>query len=134
MGLFIGEELNLGGEVLSDFKTASGLLKFDLATHAVYEFPEMQGIMGRIYAKAAAENLHISTAIQEHYYPASKTGGDKKKILPSNDLSALCALSDKLDTVLAFVMLKKLPSGESDPFYLRRAMIGIIEIILDKKI
>ena len=133
LGLFIGEELNLGGEVLSDFKTVSGLLKFDLATHAVYEFPEMQGIMGRIYAKAAAENLHISTAIQEHYYPASKAGGDKKKILPSNDLSALCALSDKLDTVFAFVMLKKLPSGESDPFYLRRAMIGIIEIILDKK-
>ena len=133
LGLFIGEELNIGGEVLSDFKTASGLLKFDLATHAVYEFPEMQGVMGRIYAKAAGENLRISTAIEEHYYPASKTGGDKKKILPSNDLSALCALSDKLDTVFAFVMLKKLPSGESDPFYLRRAMIGIIEIILDKK-
>ncbi len=133
LGLFIGEELNIDGEVLSDFKTASGLLKFDLATHAVYEFPEMQGVMGRIYAKAAGEKLRISAAIEEHYYPVSKTGGDKKKIFPSNDLSALCALSDKLDTVLAFVMLKKLPSGESDPFYLRRAMIGIIEIILDKK-
>ena len=130
LGLFIGGELNIAPGVLSDFKTASGLLKFDLATHAVYEFPEMQGIMGRIYAKAAKESHLVSLAIEEHYYPVSKA---KKKILPSNDLSALCALSDKLDTVLSFVMLKKLPTGESDPFYLRRAMIAIIEIILNKK-
>ena len=130
LGIFIAEKLNFPSDVLSDFKTASGLLKFDLATHAVYEFPEMQGVMGRIYAKASKESREVSLAIEEHYYPVSKA---KKRFMPSNDLSALCSLSDKLDTVFSFVMLKKLPTGESDPFYLRRAMIGIVEIILDKK-
>ncbi|MDA8159078.1 MAG: glycine--tRNA ligase subunit beta [Deltaproteobacteria bacterium] len=130
LGIFIAGKLNFPSGILSDFKTASGLLKFDLATHVVYEFPEMQGIMGRIYANASKESPEVSLAIEEHYYPVSKA---KKKILPSNDLSALCSLSDKLDTVLSFVMLKKLPTGESDPFYLRRAMIGVIEIILDKR-
>ncbi len=130
LGIFIAEKLNFSPDVLSDFKTAAGLLKFDLATHAVFEFPEMQGIMGRIYSKEAKENNTVSLAIEEHYYPVSKV---KKRVLPSNDLSSLCALSDKLDTVFSFTMLKKLPTGESDPFYLRRAMIGIIEIILNKK-
>ncbi|MCL4427446.1 MAG: glycine--tRNA ligase subunit beta [Deltaproteobacteria bacterium] len=130
LGIFIAQKLNFPSDVLPNFKTASGLLKFDLATHAVYEFPEMQGVMGRIYAKASKESREVSLAIEEHYYPVSK---GKKRVLPSNDLSSLCALSDKLDTVFSFVMLKKLPTGESDPFYLRRAMIGIIEIILNKK-
>ena len=130
LGIFIAGKLNFPSGMLSSFKTAAGLLKFDLATHVVYEFPEMQGIMGRIYAKASKESPEVSLAIEEHYYPVSKA---KKKLMPSNDLSALCSLSDKLDTVLSFVMLKKLPTGESDPFYLRRAMIGVIEIILDKK-
>jgi glycyl-tRNA synthetase beta chain len=130
LGVFLAGEINASADVLSDFKTASGLLKFDLATHVVYEFPEMQGIMGRIYAKNAKESGDVSLAVEEHYYPVSKA---KKRILPSNDLSALCSLSDKLDTVLSFVMLKKLPTGESDPFYLRRSMIGAIEIILDRK-
>ena len=130
LGIFIAGKLNFSSDVLHNFKTASGLLKFDLATHAVFEFPEMQGIMGRIYAKKAKENSDVSSAIEEHYYPVSK---GKKRVLPSNDLSSLCALSDKLDAVFSFAMLKKLPTGESDPFYLRRAMIGIIEIILNKK-
>ncbi|MHB8232347.1 MAG: glycine--tRNA ligase subunit beta [bacterium] len=134
LGFFIAKECNFPDDVLLDFKTASGLLKLDLATHVVYEFPEMQGIMGRIYAKLSKENPQVSLAIEEHYYPVSiQVSGAKKKVLPSNDLSALCSLSDKLDTIFSFVMLKKLPTGESDPFYLRRYMIGIIEIILDKK-
>jgi glycyl-tRNA synthetase beta chain len=112
------------------FNRAANLLKFDLATHVVYEFPEMQGIAGKIYAKRAKEEGAVCLAIEEHYYPIVKS---KKRILPSNDLSALCSLSDKFDTIFSFVMLKKLPTGESDPFYLRRAMIGIIEIILEKK-
>jgi len=130
LGIFLAGEINASADVLSDFKNASGLLKFDLATHIVYEFPEMQGVMGRIYSNIAKENKKVSQAIEEHYYPVTKS---KKRMLPSNDLSALCSLSDKLDTVFSFVMLKKLPTGESDPFYLRRAMIGIVEIILDKK-
>ncbi len=130
LGVFIAREGNFGDVAAADFKTAAGLLKFDLATHVVYEFPEMQGIIGKIYAKIFNESEKVSLSIEEHYYPVTKA---KRRVLPSNDLSALCSLSDKLDTVFSFVMLKKLPSGESDPFYLRRAMIGVIEIILDKK-
>ncbi len=129
-GIFIAGRLNFGQEIIDDCKKASSLLKFDLGTHVVYEFPEMQGVMGRIYAKHAGENEPVSRAVEEHYCPVSMGG---KRILPSSDLSALCALSDKLDTVFSFVMLKKLPTGEADPFYLRRAMIGIIEIILNRK-
>jgi len=130
LGIFIAGRCNFAADILSDFKRASNLLKFDLATRVVYEFPEMQGIIGKIYAKMSQENERVSLSIEEHYYPVSKA---KKRILPSNDLSALCSISDKLDTIFSFVMLKRLPTGESDPFYLRRAMIGTIEIILDKK-
>ncbi|MDA8053335.1 MAG: glycine--tRNA ligase subunit beta [Deltaproteobacteria bacterium] len=130
LGLFIAKECNFTENDALQFNRAANLLKFDLATHVVYEFPEMQGISGKIYAKRAKEEGAVCLAIEEHYYPIVKS---KKRILPSNDLSALCSLSDKFDTIFSFVMLKKLPTGESDPFYLRRAMIGIIEIILEKK-
>lgn len=130
LGLFIAKECNFTENNALQFNRAANLLKFDLATHVVYEFPEMQGIAGKIYAKRAKEEGAVCLAIEEHYYPIVKA---KKRFLPSNDLSALCSLSDKFDTIFSFVMLKRLPTGESDPFYLRRAMIGIIEIILEKK-
>ncbi|MCL4321802.1 MAG: glycine--tRNA ligase subunit beta [Deltaproteobacteria bacterium] len=130
LGLFIAKKYNFTGQDALQFNRAANLLKFDLATHVVYEFPEMQGIAGKIYAKKAKEEEAVCLAIEEHYYPLVKA---KKRILPSNDLSALCSLSDKFDTIFSFVMLKRLPTGESDPFYLRRAAIGIIEIILEKK-
>lgn len=131
IGDFIADGFDFKGKIVGeDFHLAADLLKFDLATQVVYEFPEMQGIAGRIYAGHSGENELVCRAVEEHYFPVSK---GNKKLYPTIDLSALCALSDKLDTVLSFVMLKKLPSGESDPFYLRRAMIGIVEILIKKK-
>ncbi|MCL4542221.1 MAG: glycine--tRNA ligase subunit beta [Deltaproteobacteria bacterium] len=130
LGLFIAKEYNFAKDDVSEFSHAANLLKFDLATNVVHEFPEMQGIAGRIYAKRVKEKGAVSLAIEEHYYPVVKA---KKRVMPSNNLSALCSLSDKFDTIFSFVMLKRLPGGESDPFYLRRAMIGMIEIILEKK-
>lgn len=130
LGLLIAKEGAFSMETVEDFKKASGLLKFDLSTHVVYEFPEMQGVAGRIYAAGSGESESVSRAIEEHYYPVSRA---KTRFMPSDDLSSLCSLADKLDTLFSFVMLKKLPTGESDPFYLRRAMIGVIEIILEKK-
>ena len=130
LGLFMAKEYNFAENDVLQFSRAANLLKFDLTTHVVYEFPEMQGIAGKIYAKKAKEEGAVCLAIEEHYYPIVKA---KKRIMPSNNLSALCSLSDKFDTIFSFVMLKRLPTGESDPFYLRRAMIGIIEVILEKK-
>lgn len=130
LGLFIVKDSGFSEDDALQFNRAAGLLKFDLATHIVYEFPEMQGIAGKIYAKKAKESESVCRAIEEHYYPVVKA---KQRLLPSTHLSALCSLSDKLDSIFSFVMLRRLPTGESDPFYLRRAMIGIIEIILEKK-
>lgn len=130
IGSFIIKEYGFSEKDATQFVRAASLLKFDLATHIVYEFSEMQGVAGRIYAKRAGESEAVYSAIEEHYYPVSKAG---KKIMPSNNISALCSLSDKIDTIFSFVMIKRLPTGESDPFYLRRAMIGIIEIVIDRK-
>ena len=108
----------------------ASLLKFDLTTHVVYEFPELQGIIGRIYANKFEEDKIVSRAIEEHYYPIMKHG---EKLMPADKFGDISAISDKLDTVLSFTMLNKLPTGESDPFAIRRAMIGVIEILLAKK-
>ncbi|MHB1680356.1 MAG: glycine--tRNA ligase subunit beta [bacterium] len=108
----------------------ASLLKFDLTTHVVYEFPELQGIIGRIYANKFEEDKIVSRAIEEHYYPIMKHG---EKLMPADKFGDISAISDKLDSVLSFTMLNKLPTGESDPFAIRRAMIGVIEILLSKK-
>ncbi len=130
VGMLIGELASFSEKELSEFKKASLLLKFDLASQIVHEFPEMQGIAGRIYAEKAGEDKTVSKAIEEHYFPLSRAG---KKIMPSNNVSALCSISDRIDTVISFTLLNKLPDGESDPFAIRRAMIGIIELTMDKK-
>ena len=106
------------------------LLKFDLTTHVVYEFPELQGVIGKIYANKFGESEIVARAIEEHYYPTMKHG---KKLMPADKFGDISAISDKFDTVLSFVMLNKLPTGESDPFAIRRAMIGLIEILLEKQ-
>jgi glycyl-tRNA synthetase beta chain len=108
----------------------ASLLKFDLTTHVVYEFPELQGVIGRIYANKFGESEIVARAIEEHYYPIMKHG---KKLMPTDKFGDISAISDKFDTVLSFAMLNKLPTGESDPFAIRRAMIGIIEILLAKQ-
>ncbi|MCL4546604.1 MAG: glycine--tRNA ligase subunit beta, partial [Deltaproteobacteria bacterium] len=108
----------------------ASLLKFDLTTHVVYEFPELQGVIGRIYANKFGESEIVARAIEEHYYPTMKHG---KKLMPADKFGDISAISDKFDTVLSFAMLNKLPTGESDPFAIRRAMIGMIEILLEKQ-
>ena len=108
----------------------ASLLKFDLTTYVVYEFPELQGVIGRIYANKFGESEIVARAIEEHYYPTMKHG---EKLMPMDKFGDISAISDKFDTVLSFTMLNKLPSGESDPFAIRRAMIGIIEILIAKQ-
>jgi glycyl-tRNA synthetase beta chain len=124
------ESININIKDKKIIERCASLLKFDLTTHVVYEFPELQGIIGRIYANKFEEDNIVSRAIEEHYYPTMKHG---EKLMPADKFGDISAISDKLDTVLSFTMLNKLPTGESDPFAIRRAMIGVIEILLAKK-
>lgn len=104
------------------------LTKADLLTDMVYEFPELQGIMGYYYAKAAGEEESLAIALKEQYLPEGE-----ESALPSNDFSAVVAMSGKLDTILALFAIGKIPTGTKDPFAMRRAALGIIKIVLDRE-
>jgi glycyl-tRNA synthetase beta chain len=108
-------------------KEAVMLSKADLVTDMVYEFTELQGLMGYYYAKAKGKDEKVYMAIKEQYLP---DGEDSD--LPSSDFSSLIALSYKLDSLLAMFSIGKVPTGTKDPFALRRATLGIIKIVLDR--
>ena len=101
--------------------------KADLVTDMVYEFTELQGLMGYYYAKAKNRDEKVCLAIKEQYLP----DGEESE-LPSSDFSALVALAYKLDSLLALFSIGKVPTGTKDPFALRRATLGIIKIVLDR--
>ena len=100
------------------------LSKTDLVSEMVFEYPELQGIMGRIYSKVAGESDEISKAIEQHYWPLSASG-----TLPENILSVVVSLADKIDTVAADFAIGLEPSGSADPYGLRRMAIGIVRMI-----
>jgi len=108
-------------------KEAVMLSKADLVTDMVYEFTELQGLMGYYYAKAEGKDQRVCLAIKEQYLP---DGEDSE--LPTSNFSALIALSYKLDSLLALFSIGKVPTGTKDPFALRRATLGIIKIVLDR--
>jgi glycyl-tRNA synthetase beta chain len=93
----------------------------------VYEFPELQGIMGREYALLEGEDPRVATAIYEHYLP-TQAGGE----LPSDDIGAFVSLADKIDTICGCFSVGLIPTGTADPYALRRNAIGILAIILDR--
>ncbi len=104
---------------------AALLAKADLVTGMVYEFPELQGVMGRYYALEEGEAVEIADAIRDHYKPAGQ--GDDA---PTAPVSVAVALADKIDSLVGFWAIDKKPTGSSDPFALRRAALGVIAIIL----
>lgn len=103
---------------------ATKYAKADLLTEMVYEFTELQGVMGYYYAKSFGMHPLVALAIKEQYLP---TGEDSA--LPSHILSAILALSIKLDNIFALFSIDKIPTGSKDPFALRRAANGVIKII-----
>lgn len=105
------------------------LSKADLMSEMVYEFTELQGLMGYYYAKIAKENDLVSLALKEQYLP---TGEDSE--LPSNVFSSIVALSNKLDNLMALFSVGKIPTGSKDPFGLRRAAAGIVKIAMEHKL
>ena len=100
------------------------LAKADLMSEMVYEFTELQGLMGYYYAKALGEDPLVYTAIKEQYMPAGE-GAE----LPGSVFSSIVAMSIKLDTLLGLFSVGKIPSGSKDPFALRRAVNGIVRIV-----
>ncbi|MCT7593850.1 glycine--tRNA ligase subunit beta [Aliarcobacter butzleri] len=105
------------------------LSKADLMSEMVYEFTELQGLMGYYYAKIAKEDNLVSLALKEQYLP---TGEDSE--LPSNVFSSIVALSNKLDNLMALFSVGKIPTGSKDPFGLRRAAAGIVKIAMEHKL
>jgi len=121
----LAQQLNPG--VVEPTRRAALLAKCDLETGMVYEFPELQGVMGREYALLEGEDPRVATAIFEHYLP-TQAGGE----LPSDDVGAFVSLADKIDTICGCFSVGLIPSGTADPYALRRCAIGILAIILER--
>ncbi|WP_120497142.1 glycine--tRNA ligase subunit beta [Kiloniella sp. EL199] len=110
-------------------RRAAELAKADLTTGMVYEFPELQGVMGRYYALHDGENSEVAEAIAEHYSPLGPS--DR---CPSAPISVAVALADKIDTLVGFFGIDELPTGSKDPFALRRAALSIIRLITENNL
>jgi glycyl-tRNA synthetase beta chain len=117
------------GESKALLERAIMLSKADLLTDMVYEFTELQGVMGYYYALKQGEDENVALAIKEQYLPNSEDSE-----LPTNLFTSLVAISTKLDTLMALFSIGKIPTGSKDPFGLRRAANGIIKIVIDKNL
>ena len=108
---------------------AAMLCKADLVSEMVGEFPELQGLMGRYYARAQGEDAAVAQACEDHYKPQ----GPNDRI-PTQPVSIAVALADKLDTLTGFWSIDEKPTGSKDPYALRRAALGVIRILLENNI
>ena len=108
---------------------AASLCKADLLTDMVGEFPELQGIMGRYYSRHEGEAAEVAAAIEQHYYPRTAGG-----VLPKHPIAVCVALADKLDTLAGIYGIGLVPTGEKDPYGLRRAALGVVRILAEKSL
>ncbi len=108
---------------------AAELCKCDLMTEMVGEFPELQGVMGRYYATHDGEQTDVAIALDDYYKP--RFAGDT---LPDNVISQSLAIADRLDTLVGIFAIGKQPTGDKDPFALRRAALGILRTIVEQKL
>jgi glycyl-tRNA synthetase len=107
---------------------AAILSKADLATEMVFEFPDLQGTIGKYYAEAGHENLEVATAIDEQWMPRGENGE-----LPKTETGTILSLSDKLDNLIGCYIADLKPTSSSDPYALRRQTLGIIKILINGK-
>jgi len=126
----------LAGKIASELKTdvlqterAAELAKADLLTGMVGEFPELQGVMGSYYALHDGEPQAVADAIEQHYRP--RFAGDR---LPESTIACAVGLADKLDAIAGLFSIGQQPTGEKDPFGLRRAALGVVRILVEKKL
>ena len=108
---------------------AAWLCKADLMSEMVGEFPELQGVMGRYYALHDGEDASVADAIEQHYRPRFANDA-----VPYDNIAASVALADKLDTLIGIFGIGLLPTGEKDPFALRRHALGVLRILLEKQL
>jgi glycyl-tRNA synthetase beta chain len=122
----IGQQL--GGDALAQAAdTATRLAKTDLVTDMVGEFPELQGIMGGYYARHDGLGDEIADAIEDHYKP--RFAGD---VLPRNEVGVVAAIADKLETLVGMFHIENFPTGDKDPYALRRHALGVLRILTEK--
>ena len=124
-----GEIAGLIGADRAKSERAATLMKADLQTLMVGEFPELQGIMGRTYAANDGESADVAAACDEHYKP--RFAGDT---LPSTGVPTACALADKLETLAGLFGVGQVPTGDKDPFALRRHALGVLRIVMELKL
>ncbi|WND03971.1 glycine--tRNA ligase subunit beta [Temperatibacter marinus] len=117
------------GADASDAVRAAELSKADLTSNMVYEFPEVQGVMGRYYAQKQGESEAVADALRDHYAPAGPSDD-----CPSAPVSIAVALAEKLDTLVGFFGIEQKPTGSKDPYALRRAALGVIRLITENDI
>ncbi len=108
---------------------AAELAKADLSSEMVYEFPELQGLMGRYYIAASGRDADIAAAAEDHYSPLGPSDD-----VPAAPVSVTVSMADKIDTLTGFWAIDEKPTGSKDPFALRRAALGVIRLILDNGI
>lgn len=129
LSAYLGRRLGLTEGDLADADRAAYLTKADLVTNMVYEFPELQGIMGADYARHNGEKPAVAQAIFEHYLP--RHAGD---ILPASAIGSLVSIADKIDTIVGCFAAGIQPTGSQDPYALRRQALGICHVILNHKL
>jgi len=125
LSTFISDKLNLSSAEQKHVQRIAELSKFDLETKMVYEFPELQGVMGQNYARLKNEQDVVCNGIMEHYYPRNA-----KDSLPVDSETVPVAIGDKLDLLTTAFSLGMVPSGAADPYALRRNAQGITQLIL----
>jgi glycyl-tRNA synthetase beta chain len=118
----VGADADLAGQ-------AAEICKADLMSEMVYEFPELQGLMGRYYAQAEGLPQEVASACEQHWQPLGPTGD-----VPSEAVSVAVALADKIDTLTGFWAIDEKPTGSKDPFALRRAALGVIRLVLENEV
>ena len=124
----IGQQI--GGDALAkEAAQAARLAKTDLLTDMVGEFPELQGIMGGYYARHDGLSSQVAEAIEDHYKP--RFAGDE---LPRNNVGLVVALADKLETLVGMFGIGNVPTGDKDPFALRRHALGVIRMLIEKDV
>jgi glycyl-tRNA synthetase beta chain len=116
----------LVGADVEKTKRAAQLAKADLLTEVVGEFPELQGLIGKYYARAQGEDASVAAASEEHYKPQ----GPADRV-PTDPVSVAVALADKIDTLVGFWVIGEKPTGSKDPYALRRAALGVIRLLLE---
>ncbi|MEP6068029.1 MAG: glycine--tRNA ligase subunit beta [Paracoccaceae bacterium] len=123
-----GELAPIVGADKSQTIEAAHLAKADLSSEMVYEFPELQGLMGRYYIEKAGKDKAIAAAAQDHYSPLGPSDD-----VPTAPISVTVALADKIDTLTGFWAIDEKPTGSKDPFALRRAALGVIRLVLENR-